>query len=167
MSYLLDTNDLLRVVQVGAPEHPLAVNAIVALEDQEEVLCVTSQNLVEFWSAATRPREVNGLGLPAERTAEVLREVQHRFTLLPDAPAIFQEWLNIVAAIGVLGRQVHDARLAAVMHVYEVTHILTFNDQDFRRYPGITVVHPREIPPPPDDEDNPPGEMDGPEPEGQ
>jgi predicted nucleic acid-binding protein len=39
---------------------------------------------------------------------------------------------------------VHDARLAAVMLAHGVNHILTFNVDDFRRYPGI-VVDPRHV----------------------
>jgi predicted nucleic acid-binding protein len=69
--------------------------------------------------------------------------------LLPDTPDIYPEWRRLVLAIGVSGRQVHDARLAAVMRAHGVTHILTFNASDFTRYPGITVVHPRELLAPP------------------
>jgi predicted nucleic acid-binding protein len=53
-----------------------------------------------------------------------------------------------VETYGVSGRQVHDARLAAVMEVHGVTHILTFNTDDFRRYPGIISVDPHAVPEP-------------------
>jgi hypothetical protein len=46
----------------------------------------------------------------------------------------------------VSGVQVHDARLAAVMRVHGVTHILTFNPGDFARY-GVTAVAPQDVPP--------------------
>ena len=36
-------------------------------------------------------------------------------------------------------------RLVAVMRVHGLTHILTLNTQDFRRYPGIVAVHPQEV----------------------
>lgn len=42
----------------------------------------------------------------------------------------------------VRGVKVHDARIAAAMRAYGVSHILTFNGADFRRYPGIVAVAP-------------------------
>ncbi len=38
--------------------------------------------------------------------------------------------------------QVHDARLVAVMNVFGLTHLLTFNVTDFKRYPAIEATHP-------------------------
>jgi predicted nucleic acid-binding protein len=52
---------------------------------------------------------------------------------------------ELVVAAGVSGVQVHDARLVAVMRVYGLTHILTLNAPDFRRYPGIVAVDPQEV----------------------
>jgi len=39
-----------------------------------------------------------------------------------------------------MGVQVHDAKLVASMTVYSVTHLLTFNVDDFKRYSGITAI---------------------------
>jgi predicted nucleic acid-binding protein len=62
--------------------------------------------------------------------------------LLRVGEAIYHEWRRLVVAHSVLGVQVHDARLAAAMKVHRVTHLLTLNAPDFKRYPHITVVHP-------------------------
>jgi predicted nucleic acid-binding protein len=43
------------------------------------------------------------------------------------------------------GKRVHDARLVAVMLVHGVTHLLTFNPDDFRSIHEIVVVHPQAI----------------------
>jgi len=43
------------------------------------------------------------------------------------------------------GVQVHDARLAAVMKVYGVTRLLTFEKGNFTRFQGITVVAPSDV----------------------
>lgn len=45
------------------------------------------------------------------------------------------------------GFRSYDTRLVASMLVHRVTHILTFNVEDFRRYPDITVVHPEDVEP--------------------
>jgi predicted nucleic acid-binding protein len=71
-----------------------------------------------------------------------------RFRLLDDTPAILPEWERLVVAHSVLGKNAHDARLVAAMRVHGVTHLLTFNDGDFRRFAGITVLTPASIAPP-------------------
>jgi predicted nucleic acid-binding protein len=45
----------------------------------------------------------------------------------------------------VSGRKAHDARIVAAMRVYGLSHLVTFNTDDFKRYAGITVVHPQDI----------------------
>jgi predicted nucleic acid-binding protein len=42
----------------------------------------------------------------------------------------------------VLGKQTHDAHLAAMMQAHSVTFSLTFNGGDFKRFPGITIIDP-------------------------
>jgi hypothetical protein len=51
----------------------------------------------------------------------------------------------LVVAHGVMGAQVHDARLVAFMLAHGLTHVLTLNAADFARYPGIIPVAPGEI----------------------
>ena len=69
--------------------------------------------------------------------------------LLGETPDIFPAWKAIVMALGVIGKQVHDARLVAICHVHAVTHLLTFNVSHFVRMagcgPGIVVVDPATI----------------------
>ncbi len=45
-------------------------------------------------------------------------------------------------ARGVTGVKVHDARLVAAMKTYGIGRILTFNKDDFRRYPDIEIITP-------------------------
>ena len=59
---------------------------------------------------------------------------------------ILPAWKALVGQLGVIGKQVHDARLVAVCHVHGVTHLLTFNVAHFVRMagfgPGVIVVDP-------------------------
>ena len=56
---------------------------------------------------------------------------------------------SLVSALGVIGKQVHDACLVAVCHVHAVTHLLTFNIFHFVRMagfgPGLVVVDPATV----------------------
>ena len=60
---------------------------------------------------------------------------------------MYLEWRRLVVTFGVLGVQVHDARLVAVMKTNDVTHILTFNADDFTRFAseGIVAVNPATV----------------------
>ncbi|WP_231939935.1 hypothetical protein [Dolichospermum compactum] len=68
------------------------------------------------------------------------------FPILPDIPEIYPEWKRIVIEYGVMGVNIHDARLVAVILAHRLTHILTFNISDFKRYGNkITPVHPNTL----------------------
>ena len=106
---------------------------------------MASQNFVEFWSVATRPVEVNGMGLDPEQAERLLARLESVFDLLPEPPTVHAIWRQLVIAHRVRGRQVHDARLVAVMLANGISHILTFNVSDFARYPGIVAIDPRDF----------------------
>lgn len=145
MSYLVDTNVLLRSVQKSHPLQSHAVRSINFLLRHPEPVSVIPQNLIEFWAVATRPEIKNGLGLSVDETAWQITSFQSLFTLLPDTDGIFKEWERLVAQHQVLGKQVSDARLVAAMSVHSLTHLLTFNIGDFKRFSVITAISPQAI----------------------
>ena len=100
------------------------------------------QNLVEFWNASTRPGNANGLGFSPEQAARYLDRFQTILRVLPETPEIFPAWRKLVLRHRVLGIKVHDARIVAAMSIHQVSKILTFDLDDFKRYENITVVHP-------------------------
>lgn len=145
MAYLLDTNILLRWVQTSAPEHVAATQAMTRLLSQNEQLYLCPQNLIEFWNVVTRPIRANGLGLSIVRADKEVSLLEGLFTVLPDTPAIYAEWRRLAFSYSVKGKQVHDARIASVMPVHGVSHLLTFNGDDFKRFAHITPVHPNDL----------------------
>ena len=144
MSYLVDTNVLLRSVQTSHAMHSEAVQA-TALLVRNEAVSIVPQNLIEFWAVATRPESNNGLGLTVDETVQRLASIKSTFNLLPETAEIIQEWEELVVRHQVLGKQVYDARLVAAMKVHGLTHLLTFNVDDFKRFTGITAVTPQAI----------------------
>ncbi|HEV7797105.1 MAG TPA: type II toxin-antitoxin system VapC family toxin [Pyrinomonadaceae bacterium] len=145
MSFAVDTNLLLRSLEDGHVAQPVAEKGLFALRDRGEIFSIFPQNLIEFWAVATRPVTNNGLGLSiAQAEAEVI-SLKTLFVLLPDTPEIFSEWEKIVLQYRVAGKQAHDARLVAAMRVHDLTHLLTFNTGDFKRFSFITAVSPQTI----------------------
>ncbi|MBN4000405.1 MAG: type II toxin-antitoxin system VapC family toxin [Nostoc sp. LPT] len=145
MHYLLDTNILLRACDPASSSYVLALEAIARLLAQGEECVITPQVLIEFWAVATRPIAVNGLGWNAEQTHTEVEQILDQFTLLEDNPQIFTYWLSYVTTYKVMGKRVHDARLIAVILTHGVTHLLTFNTDDFTSTAGIVIVHPQTV----------------------
>jgi predicted nucleic acid-binding protein len=145
MKYLVDTNILLRLVQKNSPMHLDTQRAIVTLKKQGEFLCIIPQNIIEFWAVATRPLDKNGLGLSITQAEEESEKLKKIFILELDTLQIFTEWESLVIKHQVMGKQVHDARLAAAMVAHNITHLLTFNVDDFKRFSDIVVVDPRSV----------------------
>jgi predicted nucleic acid-binding protein len=146
MAYLIDSNVFLRVAKRNDPGRQPALEAIRKLRANNEDLCYTTQVLVEFWNVCTRPTHARGgLGLSIQMTERKARLIEKRFRLVSENMATHQEWRRLVASCSVSGVEVHDAMLAAVMKVHGITHLLTFNKDDFKRYPGIRALLPSEV----------------------
>lgn len=145
MTWLLDTNVLVRLAVPADPRHLSARSAVETLE--EEGLFIASQNLVELWNVATRPVENNGLGQTIAVADRVLRRFEQAFSRLPEREEVYSRWRDLVVRFGVSGVKVHDARLVAVMLANDIVRILTFNAADFQRYEvlGIRAVEPGEV----------------------
>ncbi len=143
MAYLLDTGILLRLIQKGDPHHQIIRQALRALRSDGERLCITSQNLGEFWNVSTRPASARGgYGMTVAQVEQKTKVLERLFELLPDGIDTHREWRRLLVAHSVSGVQVHDARLVALMTVHQVSHVLTLNPTDFTRYPFVSAVTP-------------------------
>lgn len=145
-SCLVDTNILLRLTRRSDPQHDIIRAALVKLASDRCQLHFAHQNIAELWNVMTRPVARNGLGLSSSDADREVQAIETGMSLLPDNGAVYRAWRRIVVQCGVSGVQVHDARLAAVMEVNGVGHILTLNTADFNRFSGITAVHPSMVP---------------------
>ena len=149
MAILIDTNVLVRLANGADPDQPVATKAIATLNRRGESLFIAPQNIVEFRAVATRPVSVTGLGRSSAEVKIKIDEYLATFLLLDETPAIFPEWLAIVDALGVVGKQGHDARLVACCYVRGIGQILTFNVSHFSRLtafrPGLAVLDPATV----------------------
>jgi predicted nucleic acid-binding protein len=102
MSWLIDTNVLLRLTDDSSPEH-------------------------------------------ASASAAVVRDLRSQFPLLLETPGVLDRWFELVQRCQVVGKRVHDARLAALSLVHGVGHLLTFNTADFSQAWGVDAVHPTRL----------------------
>ena len=126
MRVLVDTNILVRISNGVEPEASTALDSLNRLRGKGHEPCLVPQNHYEFWTVATRPIEVNGLGMStAETEAELARY----------SPPIFR----------LQGKVTHDTRLVAAMLRHGISHLLTFNAAHFVRFKEITALTPQEV----------------------
>jgi predicted nucleic acid-binding protein len=146
---LVDTPLLVRLANSSDVLYPVALAAVTKLHLQGVQLCITPQNLNEFRNVATRANSENGLGYSIAQVEEKAEGFEALFTLLDDVSAIYGAWKTLVHQVGILGKQVHDARLIACCQVHSLDSVLTFNSQHFVRFlpymPGWSVIDPHSV----------------------
>ena len=145
MNLLIDTNLLIRLEDSLDQRHAEAMAAIEWLKRDGHECQLVPQILYEFWVVATRPLEYNGLGLDPAKAEDALRGWMSLFRLRLDERGVFRNWMQLVAAHQVRGKMAHDTRLVAAMQRHGLTDILTFNVDDFVRFPGLRVFTPADI----------------------
>jgi predicted nucleic acid-binding protein len=145
VSWLVDTNILIRLAEDDDPRHLECSSAVEALAADSETMNVCAQVIAEFWCAATRPKDVNGLGFGFDEAIEETRDLRGTFPCLAEPSDIADHWQRVVIQNRVMGKQCHDARIVALMLAHGVTHILTLNPSDFARYAGITALTPQDV----------------------
>ncbi|MFT3879017.1 MAG: type II toxin-antitoxin system VapC family toxin [Gemmatales bacterium] len=145
MKILCDTNVIARSLEPEHAQHSQACGAISELTLQGHELCVSPQVFFELWAVATRPVEQNGLRRTCLEAQTIYRETLSLFTLVPETSSVVSVWEDLVVKHNVTGKKSHDTHLAATMIVNDVTHLLTFNTQDFLRFGMITVIQPADV----------------------
>jgi len=145
VKYLIDTNILLRLVEVANNQHLEARKAIDRLLAQGFTLYILLQNVSEFWNVCTRPLDKNGLGFSIAQTDAELKRLEKVFDILPDTADVYKKWRELTVNYSVSGVKVHDAKIVAAMKAHGIQTLLTFNSKDFKRYTDIKAVEPKDI----------------------
>ena len=143
--YLADTNIVFRWATPDDPQCALCRLAVRRLYRKQCRIFITGQALMEAWALLTRPRSANGLEYTTAEAMSTIRRIRRKFPILPDTAEVYPSWQRLAIRHGIVGRQVYDTRLVAVMQVHGIANILTLNGAHFRRFEGITVVAPDEI----------------------
>ena len=145
MDILADTNIILRRINRYDGQHKETRIALKLLTEMGHRVFIVPQNIIETWNVATRAIERNGLGLLPHQVLRIVASIEDTFTMIPDESRIYYSWKRLVGQYSVSGLKCYDARLVACASVNGIETILTFNGDDFRRYEGIKILHPRAV----------------------
>lgn len=109
-------------------------------------MLTTSQNIAEFWNVSTRPVQARGgFGLAIPTVEQRVKVIEKLGDVLPFSDRAYEEWRRLIVAYQVTGVAVHDAKLVATMITVGISHILTLNGDDFRRYSEIAAMTPEAV----------------------
>jgi predicted nucleic acid-binding protein len=144
MIVVLDTNILLREADAADSRHTLVCDKRRELLQAGHDLVTAPQCLYEFWTVATRPTVQNGLGLTPGEAFTRIEEIRAAYPILADPHNLVDRWLQLCLKHSTSGRPSHDARVVAWMDAYRITHLMTLNPADFRRYDHLLLIVPGE-----------------------
>jgi predicted nucleic acid-binding protein len=148
MAYRLDTGILLRLIDEPDPQHGIVCDAVDILVGRQVELFITIQNIAEFWNVATRPKANNGFELPSATVSQLFSDaIEPICAVIREPDKLHAEFKRLLTQYAVVGKQVHDARLVAMMLTWQIENVLTLNECNFHRFApeGITVVSPAAV----------------------
>ena len=135
----VDTNVLLYASRPKATEHARAQAVLSRMRQDGAPLWLSRQVFREYLAVATRP-QASGPALAMAAAIADVQALQDVVNVAEDGPAVYDRLLQLLVASPGGGKQVHDANLVATMLEHRITHLLTFNGADFRRFGGLIEV---------------------------
>lgn len=136
----IDTNVFLAATDEDRPTHEEAVACLESGLAGNARLFVTGQIFREYLVVATRPVEVNGLGMEPESALANLREFQQTALLLPEDAVTKRFLLQVIQRHQLRGKGIHDANVVASMLRHGLEKLKTFNPDDFENFEEIHLV---------------------------
>lgn len=138
---LVDTNILIEATDTRRRFHADAT----ALIDAVGALVFPAQVIREYLVVATRPVNVNGLGMSLHDALENIGEFRKTIRLLAEERPILPAFLRLLAGAHCAGARIHDAHLVATAIVHHVRTIVSLNPDDLLGFTSeIAVVGPAE-----------------------
>lgn len=142
---LIDTNILLAATNNRHPGFEGAKRLFGLAIGAGVHLALCGQIVREYMVVATRPVEVNGLGLTAKDALKNIAWFRGQSIFLDETEQVSKKLLELIQTKGVLGKRIHDAYLVALMHEYTIPFLVTANGGDFEGFTGFRMMDAEEF----------------------
>ena len=136
----VDTNILLTATDESRPLHWDAMQILDGSFGQRLRLAASGQVLREYLVVATRPTEVNGLGLSVADAVANIDQFARHLDLCDETVAVSTRLRQLALDHDLQGKRLHDANIVATMSVHGIPTLLTQNGSDFAPFRDIAVV---------------------------
>ena len=134
---MVDTNVLLAATDTSRHRHDAAVRL---LNEDRRALSASPQNVREYLAVATRPIELNGLGLSSVDAVANLGELLEGMDLVEEDADSADRLTEMVGAGLAIGEQVHDANIVAVAMACGAHTIVTDDRRHFARFADLITI---------------------------
>ena len=136
----VDTNVLLSATDESRTHHRAACRLIGESGARGLHLAASGQILREYLVVATRPVEVNGLGLAvADATANLHQFLRHLHSY-DETETVAKRLRDLGLGRGLRGKRFHDANIVATMATHGIRTLVTENEDDFAAFDEIETV---------------------------
>ena len=136
-----DTNVFLSATDRSREHHAEARELLQAAREGKAILAVSGQIIREYLVVATRPVEVNGLGLDAE---DALKNIdvftRPPFLFCEESEKVARRLRELVQTHRLTGKRVHDGNIVATMLAEGIDRLITENVGDFASFKEIETV---------------------------
>jgi predicted nucleic acid-binding protein len=140
-SVFIDTNVLVFANAVEAPHHETALSTIKECRQAGIELWISQQVLREYLAVRSR-QQTFVEPMDAATLVERVQYFRSAFRVAQDSREVLDKLLNVMQETNFGGKQIHDANIVATMLVHGVSHLLTNNVTDFKRFSGRIKVVP-------------------------
>ena len=137
---LVDANVLLSATAPFRPLHRAALTVLNDWPNRRFPLAASVQILREYLVVASRPVEVNGLGLASAEALANVAAFRARMRLLVDSEPVWERLQSLIMTHGCKGKQIHDANIVASALTWGLPRLVTANAGDFNRFAGEIEV---------------------------
>ena len=141
----LDTNILLAATDTGRDGNQAALRIFDNLPAEGVHLAISGQILREYLVVATRPVDINGLGMTPDQALDNVEAVRSRCVFLDETGESSQILMDMVRDTRISGKRIHDANVAAVMISSGISDLITFNTRDFTGFRGVRAISPEQL----------------------
>jgi toxin-antitoxin system PIN domain toxin len=142
---LVDTNVLVYALFPAMADHAASRALLDGAKAADANLCISPQNLIEFFAVVTDPRRVTQAKTPDE-ALQAIDDFLHQpgLVLLPVPGDLITRWSQLIRQSSTTKKRAFDTQLVATMLGNGVTKFYTFNVADFQvfAFAGIQAVTP-------------------------
>lgn len=140
---LLDTNVLVYAADESSPFFDRSRNLLERGLAGESDLCVSLQNLSEFFAIVTDSKRVANPRSQEEALEEVKKYLQSgRIGKIYQGPATGEAMLDLMQRYPIKRQEIFDLQLVATMLSNQVSRIYTYNRDDFLKFTELEVLEP-------------------------
>ena len=136
-----DTNVFLSATDRSREHHAEARGLLQAAGEGKAILAVSGQIIREYLVVATRPVEVNGLGLAIEEALKNINVVTSPpFLFCEESERVARRLRELVQTHSLMGKRVHDGNIVATMLAEGIDRLITENAGDFASFKEIEAI---------------------------